>query len=177
MGESLKALMGDAYHDGITVEEIETFVQGGKIVNLNSGKYVDKSKYDRVESELSSLKESTKDYDTLKSENETYKAEKANSELKSTLEKHGVNPDFFKYVKTDIDEKTLVLGQDEAKNKEAIEKYLKEHPQFAKQASDKKLEKKVVTTKVEPNGGKSEDMNAIINDNFRRALGKKTASD
>ena len=61
MGENLKTLMGDAYHEGMTVDEVDAFFGKGKYVDLNSGKYVDKSKHERVEQELASLKESTKD--------------------------------------------------------------------------------------------------------------------
>jgi len=177
MGEDLKTLMGDAYHDGITVEEIDTFVKGGKIVNLSSGKYVDKSKFDRIESELSGLKESTKDYDSIKAENEKYKAEKADESLKATLEKNGVNPEFFRYVKTDLAEKVFELGDDDAKNKDAVEKYLKAHPQFAKPSEPDKPERKIVTTKVESQNKTQPNGHSVFNDSIRKALGKKTLVD
>lgn len=180
MGENLKSLMGDAYHDGITVEEVETFFGKGKYVDLGSGKYVDKSKYDRVEQELTALKESTKDYDALKSENETFKAKEADATLKEKLINLGVNGDSFKYVKSDIGDKVLVLGEDEAKNKEAVAEYLKAHPQFAKGESEKPSPKvtKVVTTKVEnTDSGNKPDGHKIFNDSIRRALGKKTEVD
>lgn len=53
--DELQALMGDAYHDGITTEEIATFFQGKKFADLSTGKYVDKNKY---ESEINGLKTS-----------------------------------------------------------------------------------------------------------------------
>ena len=177
MGESLKALMGDAYHDGITVEEVDAFFGKGKYVDLSSGKYVDKSKHDRVEQELASLKESTKDYETLKTENETFKAEKADATLKETLVKYGVDPESFRYVKGDITEKVLVLENDEAKDKKAVEDYLKSHPQFAKQPEKVAKGNRVITTKVENQDNPAGNINQTINDNFRKALGKKTTTD
>lgn len=179
MGDNLKNLMGESYHDGITVEEIETFFNGKKYADLGSGKYVDKAKFDRTEQELTALKESTKDYDTLKAENDQFKTEKADNSLKEKLSNLGVDVGAFKYVKSDINDKVLELGDDEAKNKEAVEKYLKEHPQFAKKTDPQPQKKtKVVTTKVESNNDdKKADGHKIFNDSIRRALGKKTSDD
>ena len=53
--DELQTLMGDAYHEGITTEEIATFFQGKKFADLSTGKYVDKNKY---ESEINTLKAS-----------------------------------------------------------------------------------------------------------------------
>ena len=175
MGENLKTLMGDAYHEGMTVDEVDAFFGKGKYVDLNSGKYVDKSKHERVEQELASLKESTKDYETIKAENETFKSEKKDASLKETLVKFGVDPEAFKYVKGDIQDKVLVIGEDEEKNKKAVEDYLKAHPKFAKDSSGEGNGKKtkVVTTKVENQNNANEDSHQKVNNSIRRALGKK----
>ena len=136
--ENLKKLMGSAYKEGITVEEINTFLGSGKFVNLNDGNYVDKDKYNKVVTEKDGLKtsldeltEKTKDYDTLKTENDTFKSEKADAELKAKLVALGVDEKSFKYVKSDINDKVLVLGDKDDDNKKAVEKYLKDNPQFA----------------------------------------------
>lgn len=42
----LQALMGDAYKEGMTVEEIGKFFEGKKFGDLSTGNYVDKSKYE-----------------------------------------------------------------------------------------------------------------------------------
>lgn len=176
--EYLKKLLGSAWHEGITVEEINTFLSQGKYVNLNDGNYVDKDKYNKVVSErdankqkLDELTEKTKDYDTLKTENDGYKAAKANSELKEKLVKLGISDKAFKYVKGDIDDKTLTIGDDDKANKEAVAKYLKENPQFAAQGGGAR---KIVTTKVVPNEEQPDDNpNKTVNDNIRAAMGKK----
>ena len=130
--------MGSSYKEGITVEEINTFLGSGKFVNLNDGNYVDKDKYnraiaekDQIKTSLDELTEKTKDYETLKTENETFKGEKADADLKAKLIALGIDEKAFKYVKGDITDKTLVLGDDDKENKSAVEKYLKENPQFA----------------------------------------------
>lgn len=47
MFENLKDMLGEAYHDGITAEEVNTFFAGKKFADLSTGLYVDKNKYDR----------------------------------------------------------------------------------------------------------------------------------
>ena len=181
--DNLKKLMGSSYHDGITVEEINTFIGSGKFVNLNDGNYVDKDKYnkavaekDQLKSSLDELTEKTKDYDTLKTENETFKGEKADADLKAKLLALGVDEKAFKYVKGDINDKTLVLGEDEKANKEAIGKYLKDNPQFAHKVNPGAS--RVITTKLETvSGGNATDENKVVNDNLRAQLGRKVSVD
>ena len=177
--DNLKKLMGSSYHDGITVEEINTFLGSGKFVNLSDGNYVDKDKYNKVVSEkdqkktsLDELTEKTKDYETLKTENETFKGEKADADLKAKLKGYGVSEKAFKYVKGDINDKTLVLGDDDKANKEAVSKYLKDNPQFAEKGQPSR---KVISTKLEPAGDDTVVDNKTVNDNLRAALGFKTA--
>lgn len=182
--DNLKKLMGSSYHDGITVEEVNTFLGSGKFVNLNDGNYVDKDKYNKVVAEKDQLKtsldeltEKTKDYDTLKTENDTFKGEKADAELKAKLKGYGIDEKAFKYVKGDIADKTLVLGDDDKANKTAIEKYLKDNPQFAIKGSSGS---RVITTRVvsrEGNQDNPEDVSKTVNDNIRNALGRKIKLD
>ena len=46
MNEELKALLGDSYKEGMTLEEVGAFFKGKKFADLSSGNYVDKAKYD-----------------------------------------------------------------------------------------------------------------------------------
>lgn len=50
---NLKEVLGDAYKDGMTFEEISNFFEGKKFADLSTGNYVDKNKYD---SEVKDLK-------------------------------------------------------------------------------------------------------------------------
>ena len=185
---NLKNLMGADYHEGLTVEEINTFLGKGKFVNLNTGDYVAKEKFSRLETEKNDLKTKydeletkTKDYDTLKTENDKFKGEKADADLKAKLTALGVNEKAFKYVKGDINDKTLVLGDDEKANKDAVAKYLKENPQFASKGVTNP-NTRVIGVKGSPNGGTSVDENkagtpeshATVNQNLRAAFGRKT---
>ena len=43
--EFMKDLMGDSYKEGITLDEVKTFMDGKKFADLSTGNYVDKNKY------------------------------------------------------------------------------------------------------------------------------------
>ena len=47
MFENLKDLLGDAYHDDMTAEEVNSFFAGKNFGDLSTGLYVNKDKYDR----------------------------------------------------------------------------------------------------------------------------------
>lgn len=47
MFDNLKDLLGEAYHDDITAEEVNAFFSGKNFADLSTGQYVDKNKYDR----------------------------------------------------------------------------------------------------------------------------------
>lgn len=54
---TLKELLGEAYKDGITVEEIETAIANKKLVDISTGAYVSISKYQALETERNDFKE------------------------------------------------------------------------------------------------------------------------
>ena len=45
--ENLKNVLGEAYHEGITAEEVNNFFAGKSFADLSTGQYVDKNKYER----------------------------------------------------------------------------------------------------------------------------------
>ena len=57
----LKEMLGDAYKDGMTFDEINNFFADKKFADLSTGNYVDKNKY---ESEVKSLQEQLSAKDT-----------------------------------------------------------------------------------------------------------------
>lgn len=58
---NLKEMLGDAYKEGMTFEEVSNFFEGKKFADLSTGNYVDKNKY---ESEVNSLKTQLSEKDT-----------------------------------------------------------------------------------------------------------------
>jgi len=58
--ENLKGVLGDAYHEGITADEVNKFFAGKNFADLSTGHYVDKNKYDRDIQELNNTISSQK---------------------------------------------------------------------------------------------------------------------
>ena len=55
MFEELQNLMGESYNEQMTVEDINNFFKGKKMVDLTKGGYVGIDKYNRIESEKNNL--------------------------------------------------------------------------------------------------------------------------
>jgi len=173
---ALKDLLGSAYKEGMTEAEIDAALSAGKYVNLKDGKYVDKDKYDRLETENNTLKANNKSVEDLQKELDTLKAEKADRDLSEKLIGLGFKKDALKYVKGDINDKTLVIGDKDDDNKKNVAEYLKSHPQFGESAPAPRGKPIVIGTKVEGDGnqgnnqgdGKAE-VNKGINDAIRAA--------
>lgn len=91
--DELQTLMGDAYHEGITTEEIATFFQGKKFADLSTGKYVDKNKY---ENEVNMLKASISQKD---------------NELKSKMSDEELSIASAKEQQAEIERLTKLLNQ------------------------------------------------------------------
>lgn len=180
---NIKELLGSDYKEGMSLEDVDKALSNKKLVDLSTGDYVAKAKYDTLETkhknlqaEFDQVKEQTKDYDKLKSENETFKSERASADLKKKLTDNGINEKYFNYVKLDIDGKKLEIGDDEKVNKANVEKYLKEHPEFASKPVVSTNHKEVtITTGGSGQQGKAEqseaERNATVNANFREFLG------
>lgn len=83
---NLKEVLGDAYKEGMTFEEVSNFFEGKKFADLSTGNYVDKNKY---ESEVNSLKtqlsEKTTELKNKMSDDE--KAKLAQQEKDAEIEK------------------------------------------------------------------------------------------
>lgn len=178
----LKSLMGSAYHENVTVEEINSFLANGNYVNLKDGGYVAKDKFDRIEKEKADLKAQfddlstkTKDYDTLKAENDKFKGEKADAELNEKLVKYGLKKESLKYVKGDITDKSLTIGDDDKENEKAVKEYLKVHPEFASQPAKPQVQflKTGFNDKI---GDGKPNNDQTINDILRGAVGVETKS-
>lgn len=172
--ENLKALMGSSYHEGVTVEEVNSFLSGKKLVDLKEGKYVDKDKYETLKSEHDALKEKTKDYDEVKANNEKYETEKRDATLNARLENLGFSKNSLKYVKGDIADGTLKLSEDDKAAKEEAKAYLKEHPTFASTPSsgDAKLKGGIIGSTVKTDGdGNNKSVNETINNGILKLAG------
>lgn len=155
--ENLKNLLGSAYHEGITVEEINTFLSGKNYVNLKDGGYVDKNKYDTLKTNYDNLKESTKDYETIKNEHKTLTEEKTRSTYLAKIKEAGIDDKFAKFVLSEIEQND--------KFDDNLKAYIKNNPQY----NATKEPKKVINSNVNVNDGSQEEknVNQQMNDIFR----------
>ena len=134
----LKELLGDAYKDGMTIDEVNTALKDRKIVDLASGEYVGKGKYDaavkerdEARKERDEANEKHKDYDELvkyRDENEAAKTAKA---LEETLKGYGVKPDMLEFVRFQVDSGKIERGEKDKDLEANVKKFLKDNPQYA----------------------------------------------
>lgn len=105
--------------------------KGIKLANIKAGGYVDKGKFDKLSAEFSKFKQDNDvskyaDYDTIKTELEQLKAEKADAELAKEVAKANVDMKFQRFVMSEV--KALVTDKKDFKT--CLTEYLKENPQF-----------------------------------------------
>ena len=104
---------------------------GIKLANIKAGGYVDKAKFDKLSSEFAKYKTDNDvskyaDYDSIKTELEQLKAEKADAELAKEVAAANVDAKFQKFVMAEV--KALVTEKKDFKA--CLADYLKENPQF-----------------------------------------------
>lgn len=81
----LQQLLGDAYKEGMTVEEINNALQGKKFADLSTGAYVDKNKYDAdIKAKDSQLQEKARELANKMTDDE--KAQQAQIEKDALIE-------------------------------------------------------------------------------------------
>ena len=105
--------------------------KGIKLANIKAGGYVDKGKYDKLAGEFAKYKQDNDvskyaDYDAVKAELETLKAEKANAELEKEVAAANVDTKFQRFVMSEV--KPLVTDKKDFKT--CLAEYLKANPQF-----------------------------------------------
>ena len=128
--EELQELFGEntlSYADF----EAKLAEKGIKLANLKAGGYVDKSKYDKLAGEYAKYKQENDvskyaDYETIKTELETLKAEKADAELAKEVAAANVDAKFQRFVMSEV--KPLVTDKKDFKT--CLAEYIKANPQF-----------------------------------------------
>lgn len=128
--DELKELFGEESLDYATFEQ-KLGEKGIKLANLKAGGYIDKAKYDKLAGDFTKYKTDNDvskyaDYDAIKQELETLKAEKAEAELMKDVAAAKVGDKFQKFVLSEV--KPLVT--DKKDFKACLADYLKDNPQF-----------------------------------------------
>ena len=150
--KNLKALMGESYKDDLTLEQVESFLSGKKLVDLGTGQYVSVDKFNKAQEQLDKYK----DYDTVKTERDNLVQEKTKNEYLGKVTGAKVDKKFAEFVLSQV-------KQDE-KFDENLTNYLKDNPQFVGEGGT------VIVNSSERMGGGTgdkKDENQIMNDIFR----------
>ena len=138
--EELKSLFGES---SLSYEEFSQKLGEAKdikLANLKSGNYVDKAKYDKLETSIaewqtkySALEESTKGYedlqtayDTLKTEHDALITKQEETNKMSLISGANVNPKFAKFVYAEVQSMT----DDKKDFQTALDEYLKDNKEF-----------------------------------------------
>lgn len=131
--DGLKQFFGEDGNTAITYEQLTQGItsKGIKLADLSLGGYVSKDKFDeqtRKFNEYKAKNDASKyaDYDSIKSELETLKSEKADRELIEKLSAKKVKPEFQKFVLAEI--KSNVTA--EKTFDKAMDEYLQSNTQY-----------------------------------------------
>lgn len=112
---------------------------GMKLADLNAGEYVSKAKYEKTLGDFTKYKADNDvskyaDYDELKAELESLRAEKAENDILQIVAKSNVDEKFSRFVASEA----KALTSDDKPFEKALTEYLKENPQFLKKAQPTK---------------------------------------
>lgn len=131
--DGLKQFFGEDGNTAITYEQLSKGIaeKGINLADLSSGDYVARGKFDELTRKFNDYKlkndiSKYADYDTIKTELETLKAEKADRELMEKLSTKKVKPEFQKFVLSEI--KGKVTG--EKPFDKVMDEYLAENAQY-----------------------------------------------
>lgn len=161
---SLKDIMGSAYKQDMSLQEVEAFFEGNsKIVNLSNGGYVSKEKFDDINTKFQNLTNDTKDFEDIKNKY-TALVEKQEKDGQLALINKHVKPEFAEYVHFQMKQGNL-LGD---KLEDNVKEYLKTNKQYG--IVQDRQPNRVVTTFANTEGQQFQNANAVINDAIRKSL-------
>lgn len=170
--EELKALFGEG---ALTADEFTAKVaeKGFKLVDLNSGAYVAKEKFDRQKADFDKYKAENDiskyaDYDEIVKERNLLKAEKEEAALVSEVAAAGVAEPFRKFVLSEVRGNVT----EQKPFKQALEEYLKENEQYKQAAQPTpifRIDSQLAKDKGE---GAKTGANSYMNEKIRAAANK-----
>lgn len=167
---SLKTIMGSAYKEDMTLQEVEAFFEGNsKIVNLSNGGYVSKEKFDDVNQKFQALQNDTKDFEDIKSKYETLVAKQEKDGQLALINKY-VQPEFAEYVHYQM--KNCNLLND--KLEDNVKDYLKNNAQYGIK-KEAKPQARIINTFSNTDleiVKKNDNPNQKMNDMIRGATGR-----
>ena len=172
---SLRTIMGSAYNENMTLQEVEAFFEGNsKIVNLSNGGYVSKEKFDALNQTYQALQNDTKDFEDIKTKYETLVAKQEKDGQLALINKY-VKPEFAEYVLYQMKQGNLTGD----KLEENVKEYVKANKQYGVTKEQTPPQPRVINTysNTEQGTGKVTNPTQSINDAIRSALGRPVSND
>lgn len=171
--DGLKQFFGEDGNTAITYEQLSKGIteKGIKLADLSLGGYIAKDKYDEQTRKFNDYKAKNDvskyaDYDTIKSELETLKAEKADRELISKLSAKKVKPEFQKFVLSEIKGNVT----EEKPFEKAMDEYLTANTQYIEEDNaGKQTFFRNSSVPLENGAGERKNTNQKMNSIFRNA--------
>lgn len=169
--DGLKQFFGEDGKTAITYEQLSQGIteKGIKLADLSLGGYVAKDKYDEQTRKFNDYKVKNDvskyaDYDTIKTELEALKAEKADREFMEKLSNKKVKPEFQKFVLSEIKSKVT----EQTPFDTAMENYLKENTQYiAEENENKQTFFRNSSVPLENGSGENKNINQKMNSIIR----------
>lgn len=156
--ENLKTLMGESYKEDLSVQDINDFLQDKNYVDLKSGNYVAKDKYQKAVDKYNDALNQLKDYNDIKPKYDEFVQKEKQAKLNELAKSVNIKDEFIEFA-------LMKIG-----NVENVEEALKE---FAK--NNQQFTNKVVKVNSNPNlekGSPEPNKNATMNDLIRRGAGR-----
>lgn len=170
--DELKELFAEG---ALTAEEFEAKVseKGYKLANLAGGGYVDKKKFDRLQSDFDKYKadEASKyaGYEDVIKERDGLLAEKKERELIEKVAAAKVGGGFQKFVLREVQD----LVKDDVSFEDALAGYLKKNPQFIEEAKPSSIIRIPSQLAGDKGAGGEQSENKKMNEMIRGAFKRK----
>lgn len=155
--ENLKNLMGESFKEDLTLQEINDFLQDKNLVDLKSGNYVAKDKYQKQVDKYNEALNQLKDYNEIKPRYDEFVQKEKQAKLNELAKAVNIKDDFIEFA--------LMKIGDVENVEEALKEFAKSHPQFTTQI-------KKINSNPNLRGNPTENPNQTMNDLIRRGAGR-----
>ena len=155
--ENLKNLMGEAYKEELSLQDVNDFLQDKNLVDLKGGQYVSKDKYQKQVEKYNEALNQLKDYNEIKPRYDEFIQREKTEKLNNLAKSVNIKEEFIEFALSKVGETDDV--------ETALKEFAKSHPQFTTQV-------KKVNSNPNLKGNPKENPNQTMNDMIRKAVGR-----
>lgn len=150
--ENLKQLMGESFKEDLTLQEVNDFLQDKNLVDLKSGNYVAKDKYQKQVDKYNEALNQLKDYNEIKPRYDEFIRKEKTDKLNALARAVNIKEEFIEFALSKVGE------VDDVEN--ALKEFAKTNPQFT--TTIKKVNSNPNLQKGNNATNKNESMNFLI---------------